>query len=382
MKYILLIFLTLLINFFSFAQLQNANWCFGNNAKLSFNSLPPTASASSINLNVDDCSVYSGSVDVASVSDNNGQLLFYTNGHKIWGKNNLVMSNGNHLYSTSSQTTAHQYICIVQKPNHPNLYYIFNTSSGFFNGHCLGHEGIYYSVVDMSLNSGNGDVVSGLKNIPLRTPSGQLIDYDNNTNIGLRPLHSKITSTLHFDADKIWISFLLRFDNAGIPQRFLYSYLVGENGINNSVDGVSPICNSSSIIDNVNYPSSNVDVDFIGYIKTSPNGAYLCDAAPDAVNLYNFNNQTGTVIFNSQVYSDITWLSNSGYGVEFSPNSQLLYFSTYDNNITQQGKLLLPSSRRYAKIYQKNISKNQIEVIKKVELIDNSIDTLWFTVRY
>lgn len=66
------------------AQFAN-NWYFGANAGLNFNTVPPTPPSVGTTSNVDNSS---------AISDVNGNLLFYTDGMKVWNSNNLVMPNG------------------------------------------------------------------------------------------------------------------------------------------------------------------------------------------------------------------------------------------------------------------------------------------------
>lgn len=365
MKLIIQILLVCCLSNISYGQLQNANWCFGTRAKLGFVSTPPNVSNSQIIPNL----TYGG-IDAGSVSDKEGNLLFYTNGKVVWGKNNVIMPNGSQLYTTETGWS-YQFLSIVPKPNHPNLYYLFQLGCGPYNPHTLGHEGIYYSVIDMNLNNGNGDIVLGLKNIPLKNDLGDIIDYNYNTGIGIKPKFGEITSTLHKDGDKIWVSFLLTFDNANVPARYLYSFLVTEIGIHNEPDGLSQKPDGTTLLSNANYPSPNIVPTSYGQIKISPNGTLLCHAMNEAVNLYKFDNQNGTATFNMQLYTDNGNGNGSGSGVEFSPNSQLLYFTTL-TNIYQQVRVATSSQNRIGKIYQHKIGSSTIEVIHQINIQDST----------
>ena len=57
-----------------------------------------------------------------TISDKNGNLLFYTDGSVVYDKSHQVMPNGYGLLGHYSST---QSAIIVPKPNNPNLYYIF-----------------------------------------------------------------------------------------------------------------------------------------------------------------------------------------------------------------------------------------------------------------
>ncbi|HEY1872552.1 MAG TPA: hypothetical protein VGG71_15925, partial [Chitinophagaceae bacterium] len=146
-------FLGLLYGFAVFGQ-QGNNWYFGANAGLSFNSNPPTALLNGALNTYEGC---------ASISDNNGQLLFYTDGVSVWNKNNLVMPNGGGLKGNPSSSNA---AIIIPKPGTNNIFYVF-TADASENQNLNGYN---YSEIDMTLNGGLGDVTSN-KNILLYAPS-------------------------------------------------------------------------------------------------------------------------------------------------------------------------------------------------------------------
>jgi hypothetical protein len=56
-----------------------------------------------------------------SVSDQKGDVLFYTNGMTIWNREHQQMQNGTGLSGTLSS----QQLAIVQHPGNPNQYYIW-----------------------------------------------------------------------------------------------------------------------------------------------------------------------------------------------------------------------------------------------------------------
>src|SRR4030095_14363471 len=91
----------------------------------------------------------------ASISDSVGNLLFYTDGVTVWNKFHNVMANGNNLHGGYSSS---QSALIIKQPGSDSLYYIFTVGE-------MGSYGFQYSVVDMSLQSGNGEVI--LKNVPV-----------------------------------------------------------------------------------------------------------------------------------------------------------------------------------------------------------------------
>ncbi len=96
----LLLFL-LLNTFLIYAQeIQNSSniWYFGNRAGLDFNTTPPTALVNG-QLNTQE--------GVATVSNDLGELLFYTDGITVWDRTHQAMPNANgtlngHFSSTQS----------------------------------------------------------------------------------------------------------------------------------------------------------------------------------------------------------------------------------------------------------------------------------------
>ena len=87
-----LIFTTCL---FGYSQAEASHWYFGNGAGLVFDVNTGTvtstdAASNTINTN-EGCS---------SISDFNGNLLFYTDGRNVWDKNHSIMSNANYNSGT------------------------------------------------------------------------------------------------------------------------------------------------------------------------------------------------------------------------------------------------------------------------------------------
>jgi len=128
------------------------HWYFGENAALDFNSGEP------INVLGSELNVYEGS---ACISDDNGDLLFYTDGLNIWDATNTVMPNGSGLLG-GAMTSAWNQALIVPRPHHPSQYYVF-TCDEFDNNTA---NGVNYSIVDMTLNGGLGDITA-VKNVYL-----------------------------------------------------------------------------------------------------------------------------------------------------------------------------------------------------------------------
>jgi gliding motility-associated-like protein len=156
LKYIFLIFITSNV----IAQLQNNNWIFGYGARVNFSGANPVSGIASISSNE----------ATASVSDPiTGQLLFYTDSRNVWNANNQVMPNGSGLLG-GFFTSATQGALIVPFPNNNQKYYLFTLDEIEVQpNNPVVDDGLRYSVVDMSLNGGLGDVEVAGMNTQLAT---------------------------------------------------------------------------------------------------------------------------------------------------------------------------------------------------------------------
>lgn len=263
-----------------YSQKESTYWYFGDGAGLDFSSGSPVAITNSQMFASEGC---------AAISDCNGDLLFYSNGVDIWNRNHQAMQNGNGLLGDVSSA---QGVVIVPKPNENNIYYIFTIDDK------AGDNGLRYSKIDMSLNSGNGAVVLSEKNILL----------DDQTT-------ERLAVVGHANGQDFWV--IAHDWNSSHFQ----SYLINSSGVNTPI--VSAIGASYG-----GHPDNA-----IGCIKVSPNGSRLAISkiSPDEerfVQVFDFDNSTGllsnSVFINGVFYGD--GLSGT-YGLEFSPDSDLLYVS-------------------------------------------------------
>ncbi len=144
------------------AQKENNNWCFGYNNGLSFNTTPPHTFGSSIR----------ALGTAATISDSAGNILFYTNGAIVWDRNNNEMPNGHlnvPLTRLPNIDTVAYTASIIPDPGNDNRFYIFSAPP-YYN--VEEQDGFYYSVVDMTLNGGSGDILPGYNGVLLDTNIG------------------------------------------------------------------------------------------------------------------------------------------------------------------------------------------------------------------
>lgn len=294
MKFKVLLLLTFLLSFSSIqAQNEAAIWYFGFNAGLDFNSGAPVALTNGMLSTNEGCS---------TISNSNGQLLFYTDGIRVWDKSHNVMPNGTGLFGNPSST---QSGIIVPKPNNPNLYYIFTVDDE------AGPNGLRYSEVDLTLNGGNGDVNAN-KNILLTTPTAE-----------------KISAIEHTNGNDIWV-----ITHEWNSNNF-FAYLVTPAGVN-----TTPITSTVGAFHGGGNTSNA-----IGNLKFSPNGERLALAQayePNFVEVFDFDTATGLVsnpIFINGIFTENG--SDGPYGVEFSPDSNTLYVSDANYSGTVEEVFLL-----------------------------------------
>lgn len=141
------------------AQGENNQWCFGQKLGLNFNTTPPSFFMTNM-----------GSAEgSAAVSDLAGNLLFYSSGGNNWDRNGNLMPNGSGLMGNGPVSSVSGNVgssmtgvAIVKSPANNNQYYIITTDAIEDNIYKA-----YYSVIDMSLNGGLGDVIPSQKNIVL-----------------------------------------------------------------------------------------------------------------------------------------------------------------------------------------------------------------------
>lgn len=321
----LFLILTFTVTQQSYAQKEAAIWYFGYGAGLDFNSGNPVA------LTNGKLFTNEGST---SISDKNGNLLFYTDGSIVYDKTHQIMPNGSGLLGHRSST---QSAIIVPKPKDPNIYYIFtvdepnpkNVDLDPANDEDAPNSGLNYSEVDLRLNGGLGDIVPSKKNI-------QLITYDTNNSEDLKfKCSEKITAVQHSDGVSFWM--ITHFKNT------FYSFKISNTGVNQT-----PV----RTILSQNIPLGGYNTNAIGYLKASPNGKKIAMAnmAVKESNTPNINGQvirnTGNVLlYNFDATSgilsnEIKILDNSNpYGIEFSPKSSKLYVSFNKYNSLNGGSL-------------------------------------------
>jgi gliding motility-associated-like protein len=277
-KHIILIIILVICNN-AFAQKQNNQWRFGFGASIDFNTIPPSfPSGAALPTLVPPLNglFIEGT---ASIADRlTGDLLFYTDGQTVWNAQNQPMPNGSELAGNTYLSSIAGAV-IVPVPQSCSKYYIF-TAGDPENG----YEGLKYSVVDMELNNGLGDIISGQKSIFLYQNQSQCIN-----------VYPKSTQ------DGYWV---LTGDESGLG---IAAFEVNASGI----DTIPVI--------------SQINTDAINF-RINPQGTKLVTIYENityGISLYNFDAATGIV--SDPIDVPFVVPNDLLKYFEFSPNGQYLY---------------------------------------------------------
>ncbi|MFK5974734.1 MAG: T9SS type B sorting domain-containing protein [Flavobacteriaceae bacterium] len=296
-------------------QGETTNWYFGNGAGIRFNTDGSVTALTQSRL-----STFEG---CATISNALGDLLFYTDGITVFDRTHAVMQNGQALYGDSSST---QSALIVPKPEDPNIFYIFTVDTSISEDDV--DKGLNYSVVDMTLNNGDGALIEKNKNL-------------------LFKCSEKITAVVKDCSDKsIWVITLA--SSTGFSETFdtYHAFEINTSGVV-----------QSSI--KTTFGDLQIE-DGRGYLKLSSNGKKIASAnALDGLYVYDFDAATGKLSNQEQI--TINTPNKFPYGIEFSPSSQFLYVNA-SNDL--QGTIGHSASLLQYDLFSTDISASQ-------EIIDN-----------
>jgi len=228
-----------------------------------------------------DMMTYYTIVSLFSMSDTAGNLLFYSNRYTVWNKNHQVMPNANGLignYDTDSWSNA---LCAPQPGNH-NIYYLFfwQYDSTWLN------MDFVYTIIDMNLNGGLGDVISKQNFTGMKNPCNGM------------------TAVKHANNTDIWVIAKKTVTDS------LYAFLLTNSGLN-----PTPVTSSIGI--------TNCACN----MKGSPDGSKLSLALhQNGPVILDFDKSTG-IASNPIIFPAIS--NGWSFGIEFSQDSKKLYTSCF-----------------------------------------------------
>ena len=230
----------------------------------------------------------------ASISNSNGNLLFYTNGVYIANANNDTMLNGDGLNPSAYTTQESDGLSIVQSdivipfPGDSMKYYLFHETIdtlGFIPLY------LYYSIIDMTLDNGLGGVVS-----------------KNNILFSRTLGNGALTACKHGNGRDWWLvvrEYAYDYDN-----NTYLKYLITHQGIQ------GPFFQSIG----------KLRIQGLGQVVFSPDGVWYANYDTEGdLDLMNFDRCSGT--FSNLIHVPI---DDSAYvgGAAFSSDSKKLYISS------------------------------------------------------
>ena len=268
-----------------FAQGEFNNWYFGQHAGLNFTSGTPVV--------LNNCSpLFSDEYTTATVSDSLSNLWFYAMYSAVFNRNNAIMPNGSGLLSSGP---ANQPLLPVQKLDDDSSYYLF-TIDVTPNLSDPNHNGLRYSIIDMRLNGGLGDIVTGEKNLPI-PEAGQTSNM--------------LSGSRHHNNHDVWI--VVR----KYTTKNYLSYLITHAGID-----TLPVISNSLIQEGAPLFSNDAVI-----LKISPDGSKLVCLYDTVAEYCDFNDSTGVITplfcFKSQTNIPLYFDGSA----EFSIDSKYLYIS-------------------------------------------------------
>jgi gliding motility-associated-like protein len=262
------------------AQKENNIWMYGDKSGLDFNSGSPVPVTSAM----------VASEGTASICDADGRLLFYTNNEFVWDRTHQLMPN-NGLTGGASST---QGVVIVPLAKRPGQYYLFSVESMERREYTF-----RYSMVDMSLNGGKGDIVSGIKNIKLGERMSEKIAVAR-------------------ACDGVWVI------THHLDSPLFYAYPVSADGLI-----AAPVISKTN--------STTIErVYLTGGMKLSNDFTKIVRTGFLGWQMFAFDAKSGTVAPEALLSQRTSW----GWSFEFSPDNSKLYCS--GRPVTQYDLSLLP----------------------------------------
>ena len=327
-------FLTLLCLFFishsSYAQEEANNWYFGDSVGLNFSNGYP------LPLHNSGMGRTAGS---AVMSDSlTGELFFYTNSQQVWNRNHQLMPNGDSL---KGSLTFKQNSLIIPIPSRPKQYYLFTLGASSEAEPPDSLSGVYgiappffsdlsYSIINMELDNGLGDIVDSTKNILLADS-----------------LTQKMAIVPHRNGRDYWLIAHTMGDNC------FQVFLIHEEGISEP---------QQQCIGTIHAPFSEGENFYQsrGLIKASPNNKMLVVTSfsfkPRPFDLFKFNNKTGNISEHIAI-DKIGWQA----GVSFSPDNNKLYIAAL-----HESEFPVESNRSF--LYQFDLRSYKKEPIRNSRL--------------
>jgi gliding motility-associated-like protein len=280
LRFFLLTILALIIYSAKSQKLNNV-WTFGDHLGLDFNTTPASVIYS-------EATVIGSPYFLSSICNAKGELLFYTDGHKVWTARNIPMEKIRHPWPWAGFVMP----LICPDPGNDSLHYLFGVSERG-NANCL-----QYVTVNLKAKGGEGEIVYP------PAPEDYYTNLQSNTSL-------LIAGTAHCNGKDKWI--------ISHTPGSLNAHKVTSTGVDN-VPVVSQIPGSILPLSLLQGGLSN--------FKFSANGERMIVPLinEQKIAVFDFNNQTGkfTNAMKLNIPAD-QYLED----IELSPDGSRLYFASY-----------------------------------------------------
>ena len=347
---------------------SHATWFTGDGVFINFpgGTGTPVTSTKAVNLGDNTNHAYEGT---AAFSDNNGDLIGWSNGRKLWradGGNGILVADdlvaGNEGGSVGERSSAVQGIVAVRHPNIPEKIFIFTSDDVLSNT-----VGPHYTVYDINAQTSTP---------PVRLQNDLGGNYRGT---------EQIDATFHANGNDIWV--VVRQSGRGGYNNFrsFYSYSLTCNGLNPvpvKSENVVPETghtysggggNTQAGIWSNDYGRGALKISWDGTKAATGNHITGGSDADEALMVFDFDNATG-LLSNCVPFARVpgAWgwdnaYTNWGaaYDVEWAPNSEGLYISSISGGgdlqwfntaagssvaISSSGKMIYNSHRQFTDI--------------------------------
>ncbi|MFD1552911.1 hypothetical protein DNU06_07900 [Putridiphycobacter roseus] len=298
------------ITFVTFAQNQipacqspaiaDGHWYFGYKNGLDFSSGTPVYDNAP---NIHNVMASGTQESIAIQNDQNGNMLFYTDGYKLYDQNHWAITGffGGHASSAAGSI-------IVPNPAQSNQYYVFNT--GVQN--TVAPVASVFSYTIVTVTGTQAAVTPATTYVTVPAPAGYFIDINNG-------LHCAEGVTAVAGCDNSY--YIITTGRKAVSDHFMVVFKLDNSGLNFHSEKAIP-----GIL------SATVQGDYAIPIEAAPNGEKVAINPfrdGNVCRVFDFNNMTG-------ILSNEAIINHEFYSVCFSPDSKLLYGSINSSDILYQ----------------------------------------------
>lgn len=276
-------------------------WTFGKMQGIDFNSTEARLISTGINQDSLSKPRRFNEGHSTSISDCNGQLLFYSNGVDIWNRKDSLMENGNLAWSYPTNIGSRKRACmIVPIPNSSTRFYLFY----MVNPGTPGNEKFCFAEIDLSYNAGLGMVV-----------------FKDSMVNNIANASANLTFARHANDTDIWII-------TTPDQNNYHAYRIDKNGLN-----INPVVSSGHSQIAKTFPNT-IEEGLWGFIKMTNdyNRLIVSDIVESNysnghVLMYSFDRKTG------KLSNEVVLVDHNDYpnqvcrSIAISPNDSFIYLS-------------------------------------------------------